>query len=260
MKILSLGGAGAVCRYATRDLAEYSDSDQAEAIVIGDYNVAAAEELAAESSAAPSPSSAARGDWPQWRFDSNRSGATDEPGPQNANLLWSKALPQPDPAYDHQYRMCADVTYAPIAAEGLVFVPSNVTDQIMALDMETGAVRWRYVVEGPVRFAPVYVDGKVCFASDDGYLVCVRALSGEVLWKVRGAPERLPDSRLLVNGKLCSRWPVRGADGDHRPQCLGQFVQLARRPTPTCKTCIRTSAFATGRQRSWVCWNGSIRR
>ena len=42
MKILSLGGAGAVCRHVTRDLAEYSDFDQ---IVIGEYNLPAAEEL-----------------------------------------------------------------------------------------------------------------------------------------------------------------------------------------------------------------------
>ncbi len=45
MKVLSLGGAGAVCQHATRDLAVFSDYDQ---IVIGDYNVAAAERLAAE--------------------------------------------------------------------------------------------------------------------------------------------------------------------------------------------------------------------
>ena len=45
MKVLSLGGAGAVCQHATRDLAEFSDFGQ---IVIGDYNVAAAEKLAAE--------------------------------------------------------------------------------------------------------------------------------------------------------------------------------------------------------------------
>jgi lysine 6-dehydrogenase len=45
MKILSLGGAGAVCQHATRDLAEFSQFDQ---IVIGDYNIAAAEKLAAE--------------------------------------------------------------------------------------------------------------------------------------------------------------------------------------------------------------------
>ena len=45
MKVLSLGGAGAVCRHATRDLAEYSDYSE---IIIGDYNLAAAEALAAD--------------------------------------------------------------------------------------------------------------------------------------------------------------------------------------------------------------------
>jgi len=45
VRILSLGGAGAVCRHATRDLAEFSDFDS---IVIGDTNVAAAEKLAAD--------------------------------------------------------------------------------------------------------------------------------------------------------------------------------------------------------------------
>jgi lysine 6-dehydrogenase len=45
MKVLSLGGAGAVCQHATRDLAGFSDFDQ---ITIGDYDVAAAEKLAAE--------------------------------------------------------------------------------------------------------------------------------------------------------------------------------------------------------------------
>jgi saccharopine dehydrogenase-like NADP-dependent oxidoreductase len=45
MRVLSLGGAGAVCRHATRDLAAFSDFDQ---IVIGDYDLVAAENLAAE--------------------------------------------------------------------------------------------------------------------------------------------------------------------------------------------------------------------
>ncbi|HSG18771.1 MAG TPA: saccharopine dehydrogenase NADP-binding domain-containing protein [Anaerolineae bacterium] len=45
MKVLSLGGAGAVCQHSTRDLVTYSDFDE---IVIGEYNVAAAERLVAE--------------------------------------------------------------------------------------------------------------------------------------------------------------------------------------------------------------------
>jgi len=44
MKILSLGGAGAVCEHTTRDLAQFSNFSE---IVIGDSNIAAAEKLAA---------------------------------------------------------------------------------------------------------------------------------------------------------------------------------------------------------------------
>jgi lysine 6-dehydrogenase len=45
MRVLSLGGAGAVCQHATRDLAQFSDYEE---IVIGDYDLSAAERLAAE--------------------------------------------------------------------------------------------------------------------------------------------------------------------------------------------------------------------
>ncbi|HHH41786.1 MAG TPA: hypothetical protein ENK56_07245 [Chloroflexi bacterium] len=45
MRALVLGGAGAVCREATRDLAQYSDFDE---IVVADYNVAAAQALVDE--------------------------------------------------------------------------------------------------------------------------------------------------------------------------------------------------------------------
>ncbi len=45
MKVLCLGGAGAVARHTTRDLAEFSDFGE---ILIGEANVAAAEKLAAE--------------------------------------------------------------------------------------------------------------------------------------------------------------------------------------------------------------------
>jgi saccharopine dehydrogenase-like NADP-dependent oxidoreductase len=45
MKALSLGGAGAVAQHTTRDLVEYSHFEQ---VVIGDYDLLAAEKLAAE--------------------------------------------------------------------------------------------------------------------------------------------------------------------------------------------------------------------
>ena len=42
MKVLVLGGAGAVCSETTRDLARYSKFDE---IVVADYNLDAANEL-----------------------------------------------------------------------------------------------------------------------------------------------------------------------------------------------------------------------
>ena len=160
-------------------------------------------------------SAAPAGDWPQWRFDANRSAATDESCATELQPLWSLSLPRPDPAYDHQYRMCADAAYAPVAADAMLFIPSNVADCVIACDLGTGTVRWRCFAEGPVRFAPAYWNETVCFGADDGFLHGVSARDGRPRWKVRGAPESLPDSRMLVNGRMCSRWPVRGAPAVH---------------------------------------------
>lgn len=149
-------------------------------------------------------------DWPQWRGDAERSGVTEESLSDEMQLQWSLDLGRPAPAYAHQFRMCADYAYAPVAADGMLFVPSNVTDQVMAFDLETGRLLWRFIADGPVRFAPVYDQGRLYFASDDGYLYCIDARTGELNWRFRGVPDHLPDMRMLVNGRMLSRWPARG--------------------------------------------------
>ncbi|OPZ22648.1 MAG: Serine/threonine-protein kinase AfsK [candidate division BRC1 bacterium ADurb.BinA364] len=154
---------------------------------------------------------AADSDWPQWRFDANRSAAAAMELPPAPRLLWSRDLGAPDPAFDHQMRICADSGYAPVAAGGLLFVPSNSTDSVAAYDLATGREKWRYFAEGPVRFAPIAAEGRLWFGSDDGYLYCLNAADGALVWKLRGAPENLPDSNLLANGRMSSRWAVRGA-------------------------------------------------
>jgi len=130
-------------------------------------------------------------------------------------LQWVRDLGQPDPAYDHQYRMCADASYALVAARGKLFVPSNRSDSVTAFELASGNVAWRYVTEGPVRMAPLVHDGRVYFGSDDGHLYCLNADTGTLQWRVRGVPDGTPDSRMLVNGRLASRWPVRGAPVVH---------------------------------------------
>lgn len=94
------------------------------------------------------PHARAASDWPQWRFDSNRSAATEHAGPADPSLLWRLSLDYPDPSYDHQCRMCADITYAPIAAEGLLFIPSNVSDHGKAYDLGFPPQGYLAVIDG----------------------------------------------------------------------------------------------------------------
>ena len=45
------------------------------------------------------------------------------------------------------------------------------------------------------------------FVSDDGYLYCLDAEKGTVVWKFRGGPS---DRKVLGNSRLISMWPARG--------------------------------------------------
>lgn len=69
---------------------------------------------------------------------------------------------------------------------------------------------WKHYTDGPVRLAPVAANGKVYLGSDDGYLYCLDASSGEQLWKFRAAPDDRPEKLHIGNNRLISYWPVRG--------------------------------------------------
>ncbi len=156
------------------------------------------------------PLAAKAADWPAWRHDAQRSGATAHALPDEMKPVWSRQLEKPDPAFDYHFRLCADQANEPVAAKGVVFMPSNTNDSVTAYDMRSGAEKWRFITEGPVRFAPVVSGDLVMFGSDDGWLYAVEAGSGALKWKTRGAPEDRADYRMLVNSRMCSRWPVRG--------------------------------------------------
>jgi len=88
-----------------------------------------------------------------------------------------------------------------------LFLGSSLSDSLTAYDIETGAERWRFFAEGPVRFAPVAAPGKVWFVSDDGFLYCLNASDGSLIWRFRGGPA---NRKLLGNERLISAWPARG--------------------------------------------------
>ena len=156
-------------------------------------------------------------DWPMWRSDGTRSGMSANELPSELHRQWTRQLPKPEPAWPNEKRLHFDASYEPIVLGSTLFVGSMLDGSVIALDCRSGDEVWRFHTNGPVRVAPVAFDGRVCFGSDDGWLYCVAADTGELIWKVRGAPSDRQPYLHLGNAKLVSFWPVRGgpvmADG-----------------------------------------------
>ncbi len=147
------------------------------------------------------------GDWPQWRYDAARGAATPENLPDELHLRWTRELPAPRPAWPpSQPWLRFDVSYSPVAAGGLLFVPSMVDDTVTAYELASGQVRWRFSAGGPVRLAPVADSERVYFGSDDGFLYCLDAGTGTMRWRIRGGPY---ERHVLGNERMISTWPVR---------------------------------------------------
>ena len=149
-------------------------------------------------------------DWPMWRHDAARTACTTEQLPAELHLQWQRELPTPRPAWldASNAKIQFDLSYEPIAVGSTLIVPSMVTDSITAYDTQTGAEKWRFYTDGPVRFAPVAHAAKVYCSSDDGYIYCLQAHDGTLLWKTLAGPG---PRKLLGNGRLIGMWPVRGA-------------------------------------------------
>jgi outer membrane protein assembly factor BamB len=149
-------------------------------------------------------------DWPQFRYDAGRTAASPEGLRPALHLQWVRRLPAPKPAFRAEVRLAFDASYEPVVLGKTMFVPSMVTDTLTALDTETGAERWRFFAEGPVRLPPVAWQGAVYFVSDDGFLYCVDAAEGTLRWKFQGLPPGKTDRKVTGNGRLVSLWPARG--------------------------------------------------
>ena len=144
-----------------------------------------------------------------WRCDAGRTAASSESLPQELHLQWVREYPALKPAFwqVRQERVQFDLGYEPVVMGRTMFVASSRNDSVTALDAETGAEKWRFYADGPVRFAPVAWERKLYFACDDGCLYCLDAASGKLLWKVRAVPS---DRKVLGNERLISVWPARG--------------------------------------------------
>jgi outer membrane protein assembly factor BamB len=133
-------------------------------------------------------------DWPTYRGDGGRSGRGAAVVPASLSAGWETAI---------EGRLSS-----PVVAEGKVFVASVDDHSVHAINAYSGSPLWRYVAGGRVDSAPTIYEGRVLFGSADGWVYCLRATDGELLWRYRVAPM---DERTVVFEQVESVWPVHGS-------------------------------------------------
>jgi len=152
------------------------------------------------------------GDWPAFRANSARTAKTSEKLQFPLSPAWKHVPAQkhqpawPDKFLREQCGMSFDYAPQVAIAGGVVYVGSATDNTIRALDGATGGTRWRFTTGGPIRFAPAVYEGKVYVVSDDGLAYCLDAATGKLVRKFFGG---LCDRRMIGNGRMISRWPIR---------------------------------------------------
>ena len=159
-------------------------------------------------------------DWPTYMHDNSRSGVTEAQLRVPLELAWTfKSLHPPSPAWPAPARQdffhdhfdlrpveTYDWAFHVIAQANSLYLGSSSQDKMYALDAGSGRTRWTFVTGGPVRFCPVFSEGRIYAGSDDGCVYCLSGDDGSLIWTCRVAP----DQRLIPgNGRMISLWPIR---------------------------------------------------
>jgi outer membrane protein assembly factor BamB len=95
-------------------------------------------------------------EWPQFRADSQNSGASDNVAPTSGQVLWKFGLGNPTRS-------------SPTVASGMVFIGDS-GGYVWAVDAETGKKVWSFKTNGPVESSPTYYNGRIYIGSNDDNL------------------------------------------------------------------------------------------
>ena len=136
----------------------------------------------------------AQDQWPTYRHDNFRSGAGLSDVPADVSKRWEIEL--------------GGRLSAPTVAAGKLYVAQPDRHTVHALDANTGKIQWSYTTGSRVDSPPTYDRGRLLFGSADGWVYCLRAADGELVWRFRAAPV---DRRLMAFEQLESVWPVHGS-------------------------------------------------
>ncbi len=149
-------------------------------------------------------------DWPMLRSNPNRTAASNLQLSDELYLSWIHHFSQREQTWDDQInndRMRFDRLFEPIVIGKTLYIGFNDCDKVMAIDTESGEIKWTFFTDGPVRLPMAGNSDKIYFTSDDGFLYCLNAKSGNLIWKFLGTPSL---KKIIGNKRLISMWPARG--------------------------------------------------
>ena len=93
-------------------------------------------------------------------------------------------------------------------ADGKAFVSQVDAHTLHALDAATGKPAWHFIAGGRIDSPPTYWKGRVIFGGKDGWVYCLRASDGALIWRFQAAP------KIAQHGafeQIESVWPVHGS-------------------------------------------------
>jgi outer membrane protein assembly factor BamB len=133
-------------------------------------------------------------DWPTYRYSSVRSAVSAAPAAASVVTKWDVDI--------------GSNPTAPVIANDTVYVADRDTYILYALNREDGTTRWTYTADGCIDSPPSYYKGMLLFGTRTGWVYCLNASDGELVWKFTG----LPNQRLMCSkDRLESAWPVSGS-------------------------------------------------
>ncbi len=169
---------------------------------------------------------ALRADWPEHRGNLQRTGYREQPlASKHWVPLWRlDSLSPPKPAWpapakgslwqkldDIDARVTDDTGDAPLViqdSEGKshVLITSSANDRLISVDPSTGKIRWQFVTQAPIRYAPSVLEGVAYLGADDGLVRAINISNGTQMWQTRIGPA-MP--AIIGNDRLISPHPIR---------------------------------------------------
>ena len=148
-------------------------------------------------------------DWATYRHDVSRSGSTTAAGPVKLTKLWAQVIADRVPetvALEWKQKDGGRLS-SPVVAGGLAFVADSDHHRVLAIDAVTGKRRWSFSTAGRIDCPPTINRGLCLFGSHDGYVYCVTAAEGQLIWRRRAEPD---NRRIVAYGQLEAARPVTG--------------------------------------------------